>query len=258
MKKDSTARAVATACARLCAIVISAALAAVVARADSITDYIHLEAAVGGAAYQRGPNGLWMQDGFQHELHLTAPATEVGFTGNIIQRQHWGIDWHADWAWLGTVHTDAMVPSANTNTTSGKWIGADLVGVNTANPCSGPCSNLSRFIGSGHDQGFMFTIEPHVDYGGWRFGVEGGPYIHRSSWSEDVIGWVAAPGDAPTNSHVAYTPKWMIGSVLGTSIGYKNFSLTYQHFANVIRVSGSNPTPPIWRGTHMLLLKYRY
>lgn len=241
----------------------SAAVAATVgcasvAHADSITDYIHLEAAIGGAAYQRGPNGLWMQDGFQHELHLTAPATEVGFTGNIIQRQYWGIDWHADWAWLGTVHTNALVPSANTNTTSGRWVGPDLVGVNAANPCSGPCNNLSRFIGSGHDQGFMLTLEPHADYGGWRFGIEAGPYIHRSTWSEDVLNWVSSPGAAPQNIHVAYKPQWLLGYVAGASVGYKNFSITYQYFGNKVNGTASNPYQPIWSGTHMLLAKWRF
>ncbi|CAE6837970.1 hypothetical protein [Paraburkholderia nemoris] len=228
------------------------------AAAAHAESFFEIEAGIGGAAYQRGPNGLWMQDGFQHELHLTAPAIEVGFTGNIIQRQYWGIDWHADWAWLGTVHTDAMVPSANTNTTSGKWIGPDLVGVNAANPCSGPCNNLSRFIGSGHDMGFMLTIEPHVDYGGWRFGVEGGPYIHRSSWSEDVVNWVGAAGDAPKNIHVAYRPEWRVGYVIGASVGYKNFSLAYQFFKNGVAGTSSNPYPPIWANTHMLLVKYRF
>lgn len=237
---------------------LAAALALVCAPSAHAESWFQFEAGIGGSAYERGPDGLWMQEGFQHKLHLTAPAIEVGLTGNIIQRQYWGIDWHLDYAWLGTVHTDAMVPSANTNTTSGHWVGADLIGVNKANPCSGPCSNLSEFVGSGHDAGFMLTIEPHLDYGGWRFGVEGGPYLHRSSWGENIYNWVPAAGAAPRNIHVGYKPEWTLGYVVGASAGYRHFSIAYQYFGNKINATNSNPYQPIWKGTHVLLMKYRF
>lgn len=236
---------------------MSLGCAAAAARADSVSDYIQFEAGIGGAAYKNGPDGLWRQDGFQQSVKLTAPAIELGLTGPIIQRTSWGVDWHLGWVWLGTIHSDATVPSANTNTTSGKWVGGDLVGVNKKDPCSGPCNNLSDFKGSGHDQGFMFSIAPHYDYKGWRFGVEGGPYLHRSTWSEDVINWVGARGDTPQNIHVEYKPEWLIGYVLGASISRGNFSVAYQYFKNNAKVLASNPYPPIWQGTHLLLLKYR-
>lgn len=229
--------------------------AAAGARAES---FFQLEAGLGGAAYQHGPDGLWYQDGFQHTLDLAAPAVEVGLTGDIFQHGEWGVSWHLDWAWLGTIHTDAMVPSANTNTTSGKWVGPDLIGVNQADPCSGPCRNLSRFIGSGHDQGFMLTIEPHYDFRGWRFGVEAGPYLHRSTWSEDVVNWVPVAGAAPRNIHVEYKPEWLVGYVVGASVSRGNFSVAYQYFQNRTKGSMSNPYPAIWQGTHVLMAKYRF
>jgi hypothetical protein len=229
-----------------------------VARADSVSDYLQFRASIGGAAYVRGPDGLWAQNGFPHELKLTAPAVSIGLTGDVYQSARWGVSWHADWLWLGTVHTDAYVPSANTNTTSGHWQGPDLVGVNQANPCSGPCNNLSRFIGSGHDQGFALTLEPHYDYAGWRFGVEGGPYIHRSTWSEDVVDWVAARGMAPTNIHVEYKPEWRVSWLVGASVAYRNFGISYRYFHNSIAGTASNPYNPIWSGTHMLAATYRF
>ncbi|MCO4881554.1 hypothetical protein VOI32_13980 [Paraburkholderia caribensis] len=234
------------------------ALSCAAARADYITDYVHAEVGIGAAAYVRGPDGLWAQNGFPHELKLTAPAVSVGFTGDLYQAERWGVSWHTDWVWLGTVHTDAMVPSANTNTTSGHWQGADLVGVNTHDPCSGPCHNLSRFMGSGHDQGFALTIEPHYDYMGWRFGVEAGPYVHRSTWSEDVINWVSMPGAEPTNIHVEYKPEWRLGWVVGASVRYRNFGISYRYFQNKIAGTGSNPYNPIWNGTHALMATYRF
>jgi hypothetical protein len=226
------------------------------ARADAITDYVHLEVGVGGSAYQRGPDGRWVQDGFQNKLDLTAPAFEVGFTGDAYQAAKWGVSWHLGWVWLGSVRTDAMVPSANTNTTSGRWIGPDLVGVNKNDPCSGPCNNLSRFKGSGHNQGFALTIEPHYDAAGWRFGVEVGPYLYRSTWSEDVTGWVSAPGAAPTSLHVENDPKWTLGAVVGASVSRKNLTVSYRYYINKARPS--DPTPPVWNGTHTLMVKYRF
>jgi hypothetical protein len=216
-----------------------------VAHADSVSDYLSLEGAIGGSDYARGPDGLWIQQGFEHKVNLTAPAVEGGLTGNIIQRQYWGIDWHADFAWLGTIHSQSMAtPSdANYNTTT--------------KGCNGPCWPLANYIGSGHDMGVMFTLEPHADYGGWRLSVEAGPYIHRATWSENVIGWVSSPTSAPTSFRVAYKPEWVLGYVVGTSIGYRNFSIAYQFFGNKINGTASNPYNPIWSGTHVLLAKYR-
>jgi len=45
--------------------------------------------------------------------------------------------------------------------TSDQWIDPDLVGVNSADPCSGPCKSLSDFMGCWHDMGFALTLEPH-------------------------------------------------------------------------------------------------
>jgi hypothetical protein len=237
---------------------VAAAIGCAAATQAHAESFFEIEVGIGGSAYQHGPNGLWYQDGFQHELDLTAPMFEVGFTGDAYQAAHWGISWHLDWAWLGTIHTDAMVPSANTNTTSGHWDGPDLVGVNTSNPCSGPCNNLSDFKGTGHDQGFFAAVEPHLDFGGWRFGIEGGPYLHRSTWAEDVANWVPYAGAAPRGNQVHYAPKWVLGWMAGASIEHDHLSITYQYFHNSSPGSADNSYVPIWKATHVLMARYRF
>jgi hypothetical protein len=205
--------------------------------------FFQIEAGIGGSAYQHAANGTWYQDGFEHRFDLTAPAIEGGFTGDLFQAEHWGVSWHADFVWLGTVHTQAMATPDDAN------YNAKTKG------CNGPCLPLADFLGSGHDMGVMFTLEPHVDYGGWRFGVEGGPYLHRDTWAVNVLNdqrW----SSSPINLHVAYSSGWNLGYVLGTSIGYKHFSVAYQYFRNAGK--SSDPYPPVWTATHLLLLKYRY
>lgn len=228
---------------KLTAIAAGMALAlSSVAHAES---WLQFEAGVGGAAYQHGANGLWYQDGFQHRLDLTAPAIEVGLTGDIYQASHWGISWHADWAWLGTIHTQAMATPSDDNYNA------------KTKSCNGKCWPLANYLGSGHDQGFLVTIEPHYDVGGWRFGVEAGPYLHKSTWSVDVANWVSSPTATPINLHVENWHRWTLGAVVGASIEYKRFALQYLYFMNGAPSSNANPYPPIWRGTHVLMAKYR-
>lgn len=222
-----------------------AGVALVCSSAAPAQSFFAIEGAIGGAAYQHGPNGLWYQDGFQHRLDLTAPAIEVGFTGDLYQTQRWGLSWHLDYAWLGTIHTQAMATPNDAN-----------YDANTKS-CNGPCWPLANYMGSGHDSGFMLTLEPHLNWGNWRFGVEAGPYYHRNVWAMNVEGWVSSPTATPENISVQNTRHWRLDYVAGTSIGYKNVSLTYQYFHNGEPVSASNPYAPIWRNTHVLLVRYR-
>lgn len=213
--------------------------AATQARAES---FFQVEAGIGGSAYKKAPDGYWYQDGFSHDLKLTAPAIEVGLTGNLYQSTHLGLDWHLDWAWLGTVHTDALAVPDDANYNA------------ATKGCNGPCLPLARFQGSGHDAGVFFSLEPHIDYGGWRFGIEAGPYLHRVTWSEDVTDdrrW----SNVPIALHAAYSSGWTLGYMYGASVAYKHLSVVYQYFDS--RGKAGDPYRPVWTGTHMLLLKYR-
>lgn len=216
--------------------------AATQARAES---WLQFEAGVGTSAYVRGGDGLWVQDGFQHKVDLTAPAIEAGITGDLLQHEHWGLSYHVDWVWLATIHTQSMATPSDEN-------------YNLATKrCNGPCWPLANYIGAGHDMGVMATIEPHYDVGGWRLGVEAGPYLHKSTWSVDVAHWVSSPTATPINLHVENWHRWTLGAVVGASIEHKRFALRYLYFMNGTPSSSANPYPPIWSGTHVLLATYR-
>ena len=210
--------------------------------AASTPSFFAIEAGIGGSAYKQAPDGYWYQEAFPHTLNLTAPMIEVGITGNLFQRGRYGLDYHLGWAWLGTVHTDvqAVPDDANYNTTT--------------KSCNGPCLPLARFKGSGHDQGFYATLEPHVNVGQWRFGVEAGPYLHRVTWTEDVSD-VVRWGQGPYSIHAAYSSGWNLGYVLGASISRGPLTLSYQYFDN----SGKRGDEfgPVWTRTQVLLFKYR-
>ena len=224
---------------------MSLGCAAASAHADSITDYVHAELGIGASVYSKGPDGYWYQDAFAHKLRLEAPAFEVGLTGPIYQSANWGVDWHADWAWLGMVHTDAKaVPlDANYNTkTKG---------------CNGGCLPLADYRGSGHAQAFFLAIEPHYDIGKWRFGVEAGPSLYHASWTEDVSNIVYNNWQtAPVSMRLASTDGWRLGAVVGASISRGPFSLVYQHF--FMKSSSSNPGPPIWHSVDSLFARYTF
>lgn len=112
---------------------------------------------------------------------------------------------------------------------------------------------------SGHDYGFAFMVEPHYDFGnGWRVGVTGGPYLHKSPFSVDVTHWVSSPGAAPINLRVENNAGWQLGYVIGANISYKNFGLAYRYFANGGEISASTPYSPVWRATHVLMATIRY
>jgi hypothetical protein len=207
---------------------------------------IRFETGIGGSGYVRGGDGYWIQDGFQHHLQLTAPAVEAGLTGDLIQRDSWGVSWHADYVWLGTVHTQGLATPSDENYNL------------KTKACNGPCWPMANYVGTGHDSGFILTLEPHYDSNGWRYAVEYGPYIYRSTWTEHVYHWVSTPTAAPQDITVENQAKWKTGSVVGTSISHGNFTLAYQYFFNETHVTSGNQYPPIWRGTHALMLKYKF
>lgn len=209
-----------------------------VAASAQAASFFEVEAGIGGSAYAEGSDGLWLQKGLPHETQFTAPAVEAGITGDVTS---W-LSWHLDYAWLGTIHSQGLATSdANYNLATRS--------VRVSMP-------LANFTGSGHDQGFLFTLEPHYDVGQWRFGFEIGPYVHRATWTVDATNQVNFIGQTPYSSHFVTNPVWALGGVAGVSVSYKRFSLRYQFFQNGSR--RSDPAPQIWKNTHVLTLGYRF
>ncbi|MBB5444663.1 MULTISPECIES: hypothetical protein [unclassified Paraburkholderia] len=212
------------------------------AAAHAEQSWFAFEAGIGGSAYAQAADGLWLQEGFPHTVKLTAPAIEAGITGDLYQTSHWGIAYHVDYAWLGAIHSDGHATSdAN---------------YNLATKTERVAMPLANFSGSGHDMGFLATIEPHYDYAGWRFGIEGGPYFHKPTWTVDATNQVNYIGQAPYHTHFVDDEGWHLGYVLGASVAYKRFSLRYQYFANGSKTG--NPIPVIWTHTHVVTANYAF
>lgn len=227
------------------AALVAATVGCILSTSAHAQSFFQIESGIGGSAYSQGPDGYWVQDGFEHKLNLTAPAIEAGVTGDIYQAAHWGVSYHLDWAWLGAIHTQSLAtPQDSTYNLATKR-------------CNGPCGNIANFVGAGHEQGFLLTIEPHYDAGKWRFGIEAGPFLHHASWSETVTGWSPSPtSPMRSNFTVNSTAGWRIGAVVGAEASRGPFSIVYQHF--FLKASGTDAVPPIWHSVDMIFARYKF
>jgi hypothetical protein len=221
--------------------------AAASARADSITDYVHLELGAGVSRYETKSDGVWYQEGMQHDLGLSAPVLSAGFTGPLWARESWGVDWHVDYVSLGHVSSqcECTPDDANYNTHTHSLV---------ANPHQVPDAN---FVGNGNAQGIAFTLEPYFRYSGWRFGLEGGAFAYRPSWDMTIYNW---QGDTsvPAQTLTANTPHAIqLGAVVGISVGRGPLSVTLQHYVLPTKFDNTH-SPAIWKGADVLLIRYKF
>jgi hypothetical protein len=223
---------------------IAAAVAlACIAPARAEESWFNFEAATGESFFQTQGDNTWYQARFPHTLNLLFGAFEVGFTGPITP---W-LSWHADYAYLGHPSSDATATPSDLNYNPKSVTG-----------CNGQCWPMSRFIGHGNLNGIILSMEPHYDIGHWRFGVEAGPMLYFPTWSETVYNWRPAIDSAPSTIRVHNDTGMRLGAMAGASIGYKRVSIVYQYFWDKSPATSHNPYPPIWKGTHVILLRYRF
>src|ERR1700677_537349 len=139
--------------------------------------WLQFEADVGQSHYTGSGSGTYYEDGpnFPHTLNFTKVGAEAGVTGNLVQRETWGVDWHADYVNLGYESFDGLVDSddANFNPQTGGW--------------NGPCAPTARFLGGGTVSGIALTLEPLYDYRGVRYGVLAGPFIYRPNMRRGAV-----------------------------------------------------------------------
>lgn len=210
-----------------------------VAHADSITDYVHLELGVGVSTYRDQGNGIWYQQGFPYSLSLTAPAVEGGLTGDVLQREHWGVAWHTDYIYLGSVHTNAIA------TTDANYDAQ-------TQSCRGTCAAQTRFTGHGNVSGVALTLEPHYDWHGFRLGVEGGPFLFLPSWTESLTPATPVPGIGATTVHASARIK--VGEVVGVTVAYKHLSVSLEHFFD----KDQDVYTPVWSSTNLVMATWRF
>lgn len=208
-----------------------------------VASAVTVEIGAGAARYEARGNMMWYQEGLPHSLDLNAPALEIGLTGNVIERGRWGLDWHAGYAYMGNVHSDAIATPDDRNYSK------------ATKSCVGECIAHSRFVGNGHVQGLKLTLEPTYTYNGIRFGIEAGAYVYRPTWNVTVYNWVPAKGAEPQTIHANGSRSIGVSPVAGASVGFKNFSVSYLHYFN----TGSGaPFHSLWKGMDTITLRYRF
>jgi len=207
--------------------------------APAIAAPVQFELGIGTSTFGTLADGIWYQQGLPHTLRLTVPAITAGLTGAIPVSNHWTADWHADYVFLGAVHSDAMaVPDANYSVKSGSCISNCGAG------------NQSRFVGNGNSQGLALTIGPTLHYGDWHLGAEAGAFIFRSTWRQTVY-----PSGGGAAVHDNYSPRLQVKPVVGVSVGLGNMSFSVRYFADR---SAWDPAPVIWKGTVLVSTTYRW
>lgn len=217
------------------------------AHADYINDYVQAEIGIGAAHYTT-EDGRWYQQGVPGaDNHLVSkpPAFSLGFTGPIFSRGKWGADWHAEYVNLGRAAASCACTPMDENYNAKTHQFHKRYDVPAA-----------YFTGSGRSQGVALTIESYYWISGVRVGVEGGAYVHRDSWSEDIAGWQVVGSGAPQNLHVedAY---WSVAPVIGASVGNGRFTLSYRHY--FMRINNERRTiPPLWNDADAVELKVRF
>jgi hypothetical protein len=226
---------------------MSLGCAAASAHADYINDYVQAEVGIGAAHYTT-QDGRWYQQGMPNgDNHVTSkpPAFSLGFTGPIFNRGKWGADWHAEYVNLGRAAASCQCTTMDDN-----------YNANTHRYNKVVDAPQAYFTGSGRSQGVALTLEPYYWINGVRLGVEAGAYIHRDSWTEDVVGWQIPGSGAPRNLHID-GKYWSVAPVVGASVGNGRFTLSYRHY--FMRVSSeSRDFPPLWNDANALELKVKF
>ncbi|MPW16896.1 hypothetical protein GCT13_08120 [Paraburkholderia sp. CNPSo 3157] len=232
---------------RAAAVTMSLGCAAASAHADYINDYVQAELGIGAAHYTT-EDGRWYQQGMpgaNNQLTSKPPAFSAGFTGPIISRGKWGMDWHAEYVNLGRASASCACTPRDENYNASTHQYTDKFSAPQA-----------YFTGYGRSQGVALTIEPYYWIDGVRLGIEAGAYVHRDSWSEDIVGWQVSPAVAPQNLHVedAY---WSVAPLVGASVGNGRFTLSYRHYFMRVN-SNQRAIPPLWNDADAIELKVKF
>ncbi|TCG09375.1 hypothetical protein BZM27_06130 [Paraburkholderia steynii] len=225
---------------------MSLGCAAASAHADYINDYVQVELGIGAAKYTT-TDGRWYQEGIPGGSKLTSkpPAFSAGFTGPLITRGKWGVDWHAEYVNLGRAAADCSCTPNDANYDPSSHSYTRKVDVPQA-----------YFTGEGRSQGVALTLEPYYWVYGVRVGAEVGAYVHRDSWSEHVAGWKAWPTQTAQDISVS-DAYWSVAPVAGLSVGNGRLTLSYRHYFMSIN-SNKREIPPLWNDADALELKIKF
>lgn len=216
------------------------AFAAPLAHAES---FFQFEAGIGAADYLT-TDGKWYQEGAQgNRVTSHAPAVSIGVMGNVFEQSRWGIDWHADLNYFGSVSAQCQCTISDDD-------------YNTSTHQVRPGAVTESYYGSGHAVGVSLMLEPYVTYSGWKFGAAGGVLGYRKTWTESVSGWPGNFGNPqPVPVHLESSHGISFAPAVGADILYKRFTLSYRYY---FTSRNEGAVPPLWDDIQTLMLQYRF
>ncbi|MEX3999106.1 hypothetical protein AB4Y38_09440 [Paraburkholderia sp. EG285A] len=166
----------------------------------------------------------------------------IGLPGNLIDRARWGIDWHAELNYLGSVLASCQctISDADYNPAT-KKVKAGAI--------------TESYHGTGHAMGTSLMLEPYFKYEGWKFGAAAGVLGYRKAWDENVSGWSGNFGvPQPVPVHVKSAHGISFAPAVGVDVSYQRFTLSYCYdFTS--RDEGN--TPPLWDDVQTMIVTYR-
>lgn len=222
---------------------IAAAVALAVPMAASAVDF---EIGVGAAKFTPLADGMWYQEGYPHKLNMRSPAISLGATGEITS---W-LSWRAAYHYLGNVSSHAKAVPDATDYHDG------VGGYNLqTKACNGECGPTRTFVSQGNIHGVALTLEPHVTYKGFRFGIEGGPFLFHANFKATAYNNYDKPNNWIPIEDFNYKRAVEVGYTLGASVSRGQWAVTYQYFHVPTKWA---PHPAIWSDVHLVGLRYRF
>lgn len=224
-------------------LVIALTLTPIFAHADS---WLHFEGDLGESHYTGSGSGTYYEDGarYPHTLNFNRVAFEVGVTGPIFTQPNYGVNWHADYVYLGRESFDGQVNSDDANFSATSKSG-----------CNGECAPTEHMWGGGSVTGISLPIEPYYLYRGVRFSALLGPFIYRPTMSLSfTVPSFTVPSGTTFNFNSPNSIR--ISLMYGFQVTYKNVFVRYEHFTD--RSAGGVSNPGIQTSTDLLSLGYTF
>jgi hypothetical protein len=199
---------------------------------------VDFEASIGTTQFQQTPNGIWWQNGYDHQLDLSSQSFSIGITDRFAN----GLRWRVAYTRLGNTYSNTMaVSDANYNGVDG---------------CRHPCTEKPWAVkGEGSVRGYSFTVAPEMSIGyGVKVFIEGGAFVFLPKFEA----YCGKTMDTAGALCIRYANGWQIGPQLGAGVDYKGTQVVWTAY------QVDSPTPddqaiPNWRGWAMnISLRQRF
>lgn len=196
------------------------------------------EVGIGVTLFQRVANGTWFQLGFKNHESLSSTAWMLGWRQPLSHR----LALHFDWVSLGSASSWSMDTPADSNYNT------------AAHACNGKCLPMANYVGEGSASGLAVTLSRHFGRGGWLT-LNGGLYINRVKWAEQVYGWQPNPAIAAQDLSLVHHTHWEIAPAAGVGIRHGKWAVEGEYY--FVKSTGDS-IPAIFNGAGSIMLRAEF